>query len=107
MAARNSETLRGADVILCPDNDDAGRKHMDDAAASLQGVARPVRLLTLPGLPPKGDVSDWIKAGGTREQLDLLIEHAPDWQPQAEPQPGHGIKLTSSTSSKSQRRSHG
>src|SRR5262249_39487005 len=30
-------------------------------------------------LPPKGDIVDWAKAGGTREQLDQLIERAPDW----------------------------
>ena len=28
--------------------------------------------------PPKGDISDWLVVGGTREQLDELISKAPD-----------------------------
>src|SRR5207249_4831007 len=36
-----------------------------------------VKIVELPGLPPKGDVSDWIAAGGTREQLEALIEAEP------------------------------
>jgi putative DNA primase/helicase len=35
----------------------------------------------LPNLPPKGDIVDWARAGGTREQLDTRIEQAPPWVP--------------------------
>jgi hypothetical protein len=35
----------------------------------------------LPDLPPKGDVVEWLAAGGTREALQELIDHAPDWVP--------------------------
>jgi putative DNA primase/helicase len=58
----------GADVIIPPDNDDAGRKHAEQVARALSGVAGSVRLLELPGLPPKGDVSDWLgsRAHGRR-----------------------------------------
>jgi putative DNA primase/helicase len=73
--------LRGTDVVILPDNDDRGRTHADAVARTLQGIAARVRLLNLPGLPQKGDVVDWIQAGGTREQFDQLIDHAPDWQP--------------------------
>jgi putative DNA primase/helicase len=41
--------LRGADVVLLPDNDEAGRKHVDQVASALRGVARRVRVLPLPG----------------------------------------------------------
>ena len=74
-----SQYLRGADVVLAPDNDDAGWQHINQIGAQLNGVAARVRVLVLPNLPPKGDVSDWIAAGGTREQLDNLIARAPDW----------------------------
>jgi hypothetical protein len=77
----HSEHLRGADVIIIPDNDEAGYKHLEQVGASLHGAAARVRVLMLPGLPQKGDVIDWAKAGGTREQLDALIEQAPDWVP--------------------------
>src|SRR5260370_35371328 len=33
----------------------------------------------LAGLPPKGDVSNWISAGGTVEQFWQLVETALDW----------------------------
>src|SRR5439155_10912512 len=33
-----------------------------------------VRVLHLPGLPEKGDVSDWLAAGGTRDRLLALID---------------------------------
>lgn len=43
-----------------------------------------MRVLVLPNLPAKGDVSDWIASGGTREQLDACVAQAPDWKaPQA------------------------
>ena len=79
-----SEALRGADVVLIPDHDDGGWEHVNQIGAQLQGIAARVRVLMLPGLAPKGDVSDWIAGGGTREQLDELVAHAPDWKsPQA------------------------
>ena len=71
----HSAFLCGADVIIVPDNDMAGRKHCDIVAASLQGVASSVRVLDLPGLGPKQDIIDWAKAGGTVERLHDLIAH--------------------------------
>jgi hypothetical protein len=73
--------LRGADVVILPDNDDRGREHAEAVAQSLQGIAARVRLGELTGLGPKGDVVDWIGAGGTREELDALVDHTTDWQP--------------------------
>ena len=68
-------------VILVPDNDDAGRKHMKDLASQLHGVAESVRILNLPELPSKGDVSDWLDQGHDTEELltlaDLVIVEAP------------------------------
>lgn len=79
----------GADVIVIPDNDDPGRKHAECVATSLFKTAAQVRLLELPGLPPGGDVSDWIAAGGTPEALWKLVEAAPTRQllpsPKTEP----------------------
>lgn len=53
--------LVGADVIICPDNDEAGRKHCETVGRSLEGVASKVRVLHLPDLPEKGDVSDFLQ----------------------------------------------
>jgi hypothetical protein len=83
-----NEFLRGADVILLPDNDDdPGREHMHAVAASLTGTAKRVRLLDLAKhwaeCPAKGDISDWLAGGGTVEKLRDLVEATPDWAPPA------------------------
>ena len=66
--------LKGATVIVLPDNDEPGRYHAKQVAKSLHGVAASVKVLTLPGLPEGGDVYDWIAAGGTAEKLWALVE---------------------------------
>lgn len=71
-----SEALRGRDVALLPDNDDVGRSHMAAIARMLGGVARSVRTVVLPGLPPGGDVSDWLGLGNTVEDLERLYREA-------------------------------
>ncbi len=54
-------SLAGATrVFVLPDNDHAGRKHAVEVAQSI-GVDR-CAILQLPGLPAKGDVSDWLAA---------------------------------------------
>ena len=68
-------------VVILPDNDDAGRKHAEQVAASLHGIAASVRVLALPGLPEKGDVSDWLANGGTRKELRRLVDATPEWAP--------------------------
>lgn len=68
-----SEALRGLHVVIIPDNDDAGRKHSERVARSLAGLAASVKIVELPDLPPKGDVSDYLGAGNTPESLRDLI----------------------------------
>ena len=79
-------------MVILPDNDDAGERHCEAVAESLAGVAEKVRVLRLPGLPPKGDAYDWVQAGGTADQISQLIEaHAVD--PKAPPSRLHPICL--------------
>lgn len=68
--------LAGRRVVILPDNDPTGEAHALEAASALAPMAASVHFLTLPGLPPRGDVSDWIAAGGTPEQLIELLESA-------------------------------
>jgi putative DNA primase/helicase len=79
--ASYSQYLKSHDVILLPDNDQAGEAHMQDVAAKLAGIARSIRILRLPDLSPKGDVSDWFAAGGTAEKLEQLAAEAPQLRP--------------------------
>ncbi|MBM3760932.1 MAG: hypothetical protein FJW36_11865 [Acidobacteria bacterium] len=69
------------DVVLLPDNDTAGRKFSAEVAEILQPIAASVRVVALPGLLEKGDVSDYIAAGGTRAELEQLVAAAPNWAP--------------------------
>jgi replicative DNA helicase len=67
----------GADVVIIPDNDPPGAKYAETVASSLRAVGANVRVLELPDLPPKGDVSDWFDDGGTVAELELLMAKAP------------------------------
>jgi len=73
----------GKQVIVIPDNDRPGTEHMQQVAKSLSGYAASIKWLELPGLPEKGDVSDWLKdPANTKERLAELIRGAADWLPQ-------------------------
>lgn len=52
--------FKGKDVVIFPDNDDAGFEHAQTVAKNLYPVASSVRIITLEGLAPKQDISDWI-----------------------------------------------
>ena len=81
----HAEALRRRNVIILPDNDDPGREHAAEVARSLRRVAQSVKVVELSRLPKKGDVSDWLDAEHTIEELQALAEAAPEWQPQATP----------------------
>lgn len=80
-----ADTLTGRKVVVLPDNDGPGRSHAQEVAASLHGVAAEVRILELPDVPEKGDVLDWLDAGGTAEALRTLADAAPTWEPEPVP----------------------
>jgi len=82
-----SDYLIGADVVIIPDNDKPGREHAERVAQSLVGKAKSIRMLELPNLPPKGDVSDWLEAGGTKEELLALAETTAEYEPVPETLP--------------------
>ncbi|WEX76908.1 AAA family ATPase [Sinorhizobium numidicum] len=68
--------LSGRKVYVLADNDAAGDKKAKTALQNLQGIAVVARI-DLPGLPPKGDVSDWLDAGHTVEELESICSSAP------------------------------
>ncbi|MCH7989382.1 MAG: DUF3987 domain-containing protein, partial [Planctomycetes bacterium] len=71
--------FRGRDVVLLPDNDSQGRDHTKQVAGQLQSIARSVKVIDLPDLPPKGDVSDWLDNGNTKSDLLKLVEESSTW----------------------------
>ncbi|HEX8073221.1 MAG TPA: AAA family ATPase [Pyrinomonadaceae bacterium] len=78
-----SETLRGRNVVILPDNDKAGHDHAEKVARAIRGIAASVKIIELPALPEKGDVSDWLNGGGTAAQLFQLVEAAPEARAEA------------------------
>lgn len=58
-----------AKIIILPDNDEAGSKYAEDVQTMLSALPTPpqVEVINLSGLPPKGDVVDWI------------AKHLPEW----------------------------
>lgn len=75
-----SETLRGAEVIIIPDKDEPGRRHAEAVANSLHGKAASIKVVVLPG--DSKDVSEWLQAGYTRDDLESLVESTPEWEPE-------------------------
>jgi KaiC/GvpD/RAD55 family RecA-like ATPase len=73
-----SEHLRGADVVVLPDNHLEGREHGDQVVASLHDIARRIRVLDIgkhwAECPDKGDISDWLAAGGSAEKLKAIVD---------------------------------
>ena len=67
-------------VVLLPDNDPPGRAHMAYIGQQLMGRVQELILIDLgqlyPELPVKGDLSDWLDAGHTLEELQAHIAKA-------------------------------
>jgi hypothetical protein len=64
--------IEGRTVYVIPDNDEPGEEHAKKVAETTGA-----KILRLPGLPNKGDVSDWLDSGRTAaELLELAKESA-------------------------------
>lgn len=74
---RYTEPLRGHVVTVIPDHDEPGHEYARQVVNSLIGVAKEVRMVRLPDLADKGDISDWLDLGGTIEDLRELVKDAP------------------------------
>lgn len=74
-----AQPFQGAHVRILADNDEPGKDHAFAVAESLQSIASSVKVVLLPGLPPKGDVSDWLDLGNNCEDLIEEVKHTPIW----------------------------
>jgi len=68
--------LGSREVLLWPDNDDPGRKHMDRVASRLQELGVAANIVTWPDAPQRGDAADFT---GSDDDLRALIEAAEPW----------------------------
>ncbi len=76
-----AEYFRGKRIAVIPDNDEPGERYAAEVAQNLHGIAEMVKVVRLPGLPEKGDVTDWIEAGGTKSLLLELINEVSEYKP--------------------------
>ncbi|MCB2184020.1 MAG: AAA family ATPase [Desulfobulbaceae bacterium] len=80
-----SHFLKGKEVIVFQDNDEPGREHTKKVAESVSKVASIVKVVELPDLPSKGDISDFIKRfdSGEKAKEAILdcIKNTPLWTP--------------------------
>ena len=75
--SENMRYLDGKSLLIIEDNDAPGKKFARNAADLATGHARSVKVVNLaaffPGLPQKGDITDYIEMQG---KIDDLIEYA-------------------------------
>ena len=67
-------------VVIIPDADAPGRAHAQAVATSCHNARLRVRILILPDVSEKGDVSDYLDRH-TREELRDLVQTAPVYPP--------------------------
>jgi hypothetical protein len=81
--------FQDAVVYIIPDNDKPGREHARSIARSLAGIAKVIKVLELPGLPEKGDVSDWLSTPNLQvvTEINQIIAQTPEFDPTAEWEP--------------------
>lgn len=75
--SRLNTWFEGRDVVVLPDNDEAGEKHLNKVITELTGIARSISVCRLPGLSDSEDVVDWLDKGNSPDQLLDLLDRAP------------------------------
>jgi hypothetical protein len=80
-----NEHFRDRHVYIHEDNDEDGRKRVQRIARALDPIAASLRVIRLPGLPPKGDVSDWLQRDPSGARLVKECESTPAWEPSTAP----------------------
>lgn len=69
---KNFSFLEGARVYIIGDTGEAGAKYIDNIKKNIINVVEELRVVTLPGLEDLGDnkdITDWIEAGRSKEEL--------------------------------------
>mgnify|MGYP001426057280 CR=1 FL=1 len=61
--------FQDVNVVILPDNDAAGDKHAELVVSNLKPIARSIKIVKLPNLRAKEDVSDYIANGGTAQDI--------------------------------------
>jgi hypothetical protein len=70
------QPLAGRKVVILPDNDTEGRAYAQTITEILIRLspAAVIKIVELPGLPPKGDCVDWLEARDAQTPEDITAE---------------------------------
>ncbi|MES2300877.1 MAG: DUF5906 domain-containing protein, partial [Pseudomonadota bacterium] len=94
--------FRDRHVVIPVDKDGNGRKRINKVLPGLRRYARSIKVLELPDLDENGDVTDWLEAGRTTEELLAEVEKAAVHGPASgaaqnapsQAEGGDGVRLT-------------
>jgi hypothetical protein len=81
LPAKCEDWVAGRHVVIMADNDEAGRKHAEKKVAVCLSVASSVKVIHFPETEVGHDVTDWLKAGHTKDELESRVRNAPWQQP--------------------------
>ncbi len=73
-----SPLFAGLHVVIIQDNDGPGRKIAAQVQRSLGSLPASVLVMAMPGAVEGGDVSDWLRGGGTYQALLRIARSRPD-----------------------------
>jgi len=71
-----AEYLHKHTVVIIPDNDEPGEQYAEVVADSVRDLAQDWRIVRLPNLPAKGDLTDFVDAGGSRADIMRMVAEA-------------------------------
>jgi putative DNA primase/helicase len=76
--------LKDCNIVVIGDNDKSGRDYVDKLKHEILAISKSFKIIDLPGLRDKEDITDWINYGHTQEELKKLVEKSMDIKLQAD-----------------------
>lgn len=75
-----NQYFKGKRIVIIPDNDKAGKDHALTVAKNLYDIAEDVKVIELPNLKEKEDISNWLQKDGNKEHLLEIINQTPEFK---------------------------
>src|SRR3990172_5246226 len=90
-----SAAFRALNIAVIADKEDLWRQHAIDLVRLLYGKVASLKLFELPDRNGHRviDVSDWLAAGGTKEELKQICDKVKEWQPSEQDNMVHLIRM--------------
>ncbi|MDU6691267.1 MAG: phage/plasmid primase, P4 family [Clostridium perfringens] len=77
--SRFNSFFKGANVVLLPDNDEPGKRFMEHIAIELKNIANNIKIVELPDLSKKEDITDWLEYGNDIYDLQALVKRTDEF----------------------------